>query len=215
MLKGNLRAEASILAEASHISACEAVEYERQRLQNQESFLSQESLRRDIQHQQRVIQKHKQLDDASEQKSRRNKVYRKKRQCCEKKIDESSMLPKSMLDWTPSEQHEEIHELKFTSIALQGSLKETEKSLDQVTLSLDRRECLVKRLTQQNRDLQHTANVLQEAAGLKDPEPVSSEVSGQTVTTIVMRNHVSGANFAGRNVANSLSRDVLGSLVFP
>ena len=35
---------------SSTYSAYEAVEYERQRLQNQESFLSQELLRRDIQH---------------------------------------------------------------------------------------------------------------------------------------------------------------------
>ena len=61
------------------------------------------------------------------------------------------MFLKSMADWTTSEQCEEIRELK-TNIALQDSLNDTEKSLGRVTLSLDRSESPVKRLSQQIRE---------------------------------------------------------------
>ena len=42
-----------------------------------------------------------------------------------------------MVDWATSEHYEEIRELQTNSIALQGSLKETETALGKVTLSLD------------------------------------------------------------------------------
>ena len=54
-----------------------------------------------------------------------------------KEIDKSN---KSTTDWRNSEQHEEIRELKANNIALNGSLDDTEKSLDHVKLSLDRGE---------------------------------------------------------------------------
>ena len=74
-------------------------------------------------------------------------------------IDESNMFPKSTTDWKTSEQHEEIRELKANGIALKDSPNDTEKSLDHDTLSLDRSESQVKRLSQQIRQLQETANV--------------------------------------------------------
>ena len=51
----------------SQNSVYEAMEYARQRLQNQESVQSQEPLRRDFQHQQWVIHVQMQCDDASKQ----------------------------------------------------------------------------------------------------------------------------------------------------
>ena len=58
-----------------------------------------------------------------------------------------------MADWKTSEEHEEIRELKKNNIAQQDSFNDTDKSLDQVPLSLDRSEPLVKRFTQQVREL--------------------------------------------------------------
>ena len=52
--------------------------------------------------------------------------------------------------------------MKANNIALKGSLNDTEKSLDRVTLSLDRSESQVKRLSQQNLELQDTENVKQD-----------------------------------------------------
>ena len=118
-----------------------------------------------------------------------------------REIDESNLFPKSMEDRTTRKQCE-------NSIALQGSLNDTEKSLDQVTLSLDRSESLVKRLTQQIRDLQDTENVLQKAAEFQHPEPANSEVSGRTFNGVVNRSHVCEANSVGRDDASSSSRDV-------
>ena len=83
--------------------------------------------------------------------------------------------------------------MQTNNIVLQDSLKETEKSLGKVTLGVECSEFLVKRLSQQTQELQETVNVLQEAAEFKDPEPANSEVSGQTFTCIVSRNHVSEA----------------------
>ena len=55
---------------------------------------------------------------------------------------------------------------------------------------------------------------LPEAAEFKDPEPAISEMSGQTFSGVVNRHHVSEANLAGRNVANSRRRDVFESPLF-
>ena len=71
-----------------------------------------------------------------------------------------------LADWTASEEYEDIRELQTNNIALQDSLKGTEKELGKITLSLESSESLVKRLTQQFRDLQDTASVF---AG-SDPE---------------------------------------------
>ena len=54
---------------------------------------------------------------------------------------------KSMVDWTASEQVEEIREVKTNNIVLQGSFNEKENSLDQVTLSQDCSESQEKRLS--------------------------------------------------------------------
>ena len=99
----------------------------------------------------------------------------------------------SMVEWTTSEQYMDIPELQTNNTLLQDSLKETEKSLGKVTLSVECSEFLVKRLSQQTQELQETVNVLQEAVEFKDPKPANSEVSGQTFTCIVNRNHVSAA----------------------
>ena len=109
---------------------------------NQESCLSQVTVRRDIQHQQRVIQIVKQLDDASKQSQEETKSLSEDTTLLRREIDESSMFPKSMAEWTTSEQCEEIRELKANNIALQGSVN-TEKSLDPATLSPDPGESLV------------------------------------------------------------------------
>ena len=70
------------------------------------------------------------------------------------------MIPKSMTDWKTSEEYEEIRELKANNIALKDTLSITEQSLDHFTLSLDRGESHVKRLSQQIRELQETGNFL-------------------------------------------------------
>ena len=122
------------------------------------------------------------------------------------------MFPWSTTDLWNSEQHEEIRELKANHTALKGFPDDTEKSFDHVKLSLDRCESQVKRLSQRYQELQETLNVFQESVEFKHLESAISEVSGRTCNSIVDRNHVSGANFASRNVANSLRRDVLESL---
>ena len=66
-------------------SAYEAIECERQRLQNQETCLSQEVLRRDFLHQQRVVYMLKQLDDASEQSQEETKSLSEKTTMCGEK----------------------------------------------------------------------------------------------------------------------------------
>ena len=68
------------------------------------------------------------------------------------------------------------------------------KSLDEVTLSLDRSESQVMRFMQQI--LFFCKKMFAEE--FKDPEPATSEVSGQTFACILNRNHVSEANSAGR-----------------
>ena len=69
-----------------------------------------------------------------------------------REFDESNMFPKSITGWQTSEQYEEIREWTANSIALKGSLNDTEKSLDHGPLSLDRSESKVKRLSQQTRE---------------------------------------------------------------
>ena len=121
----------------------------------------------------------------------------------------------SMVEWTTSEQYMEIPELQPNNIVLQDSLKETERSLGKVTLGVECSEFLVKRLSQQTQELQETVNVLQEAVEFKDPELANSEVSGQTFTCIVNRNHVSEAKKSQPQFCQlSSSRDVFESLCF-
>ena len=87
-----------------------------------------------------------------------------------KELDESGKLSQSMMDWTTSEQFEDICESRTNGIDLHA-INRMEKSPDQVTLSLDRSESQVTRLLQQILDLEETANALQEAEEFKDPEP--------------------------------------------
>ena len=71
----------------------------------------------------------------------------------------------------------------------------------------------MKRLSKQIEELQETANVSQEAEECKDPELAFSECQGRNFSGIVNRDHVAEANFSSRNVGESLSRVVFGSLV--
>ena len=57
-----------------------------------------------------------------------------------KQLDRRSNLSQSMMDLTASEHFEEIHGVRMTTVALHGSLDEKDKSLDQVSLRLDRSE---------------------------------------------------------------------------
>ena len=115
---------------------------------------------------------------------KKQSLCRKKLQCSEGELHESNTSPTSTADWRTSEQYEEICELKKNNIALKDSLDDTEKKLDHVKLSVNRSESQVNRLSQQIGELQETN-----------------------------RDHVAEANFSSRNVANSLSRVVFGSLV--
>ena len=87
-----------------------------------------------------------------------NKVKRKTKSLSEettmlrREFDESNMFPKSITGWQTSEQYEDVREWTANSIALKGSLNDTEKSLDHGPLSLDRSESEVKRLSQQTRE---------------------------------------------------------------
>ena len=103
--------------------------------------------------------------------------------------------------------------MKKNNVVLKDALDDTEKKLDDVELSVNRGESQVKRLSKQIEELQETANVSQEGEECKDPELAFSEVSGRTFSGIVNRDHVSEANFSSRNVGESLSRVVFGSLV--
>ena len=107
------------------------VEYERHRLQNHEPFLTHEARRRDLRHQQIVTLVQKQLDETSKQSQEEIKSRSKE------KKEEPNLFPKSMADWTTPEHCEDIRELRTNTVALQDSLKETEKALGKVTLSLD------------------------------------------------------------------------------
>ena len=89
-----------------------------------------------------------QLDDASKQ----SQEAKKSRSQEKTKVAKS---PRSLADWTTSEQYEQIRELKTNNIELQGSLDQTVN------------ESLVERLTQQD-----TVNVLHAGA--------ECEVSGRT-----------------------------------
>ena len=114
-----------------------------------------------------------------------------------------------MMKWTTSEQFEEIRELQTNNIALQGSLSRTENSLDQVTLSQDRGEPFVKRLSQRIRNCRNLWMFHRRPRN--DREPANSGVSGLPSTSVLNRNRVSAANVTSRNVANSSSRDVFES----
>ena len=103
--------------------------------------------------------------------------------------------------------------MKKNNVVLKDALDDTEKKLDHVELSVNHGESQVKRLSKQIEELQKTANVSQEGEECKDPELAFSEVSGRTFSGIVNRDHVSEANFSSRNVGESLSRVVFGSLV--
>ena len=118
------------------------------------------------------------------------------------------VFSKPTMEWTTSEQFEEIRELQTNNIALQGSLSRTEKSLDQVTLGLDCGEPFVKRLSQQIRNCRNLWMFHRRPLNLKDWEPANSEVSGLPSTSLLNRNRVSAANVISRNVANYSSRDV-------
>ena len=74
-------------------------------------------------------------------------------------------------------------------------------------LSVDRSESRVKRRSQQIRELQETVSVSQGAVEFEDPGSAISEVSGRTLNGVVNHNHVSEANSASSDVANSVSRD--------
>ena len=126
-----------------------------------------------------MVHSQKQRDEASKQSQEETKSLSEETAMLRREIDESSMFPKSMVEWRTSEQSEEIRELKANNIALQGSVN-TEKSLDPATLSPDPGESLVKLLTQQIRELQDTVHVLQEAVEFEDQEPANGEVSGRT-----------------------------------
>ena len=63
-------------------SARKAIESDRHRLQNQESFLSHKAQRCECRHQQEVIQMQKQLDEASKQSQEISRIYRENQQCC-------------------------------------------------------------------------------------------------------------------------------------
>ena len=115
---------------------------------------------------------------------KKQSLCRKKLQCSEGELHESNWSPTATADWRTSDQYEEICELKKNNIALKDSLDDTEKKLDHVKLSVNRGESQVNRLSQQIGELQETN-----------------------------RDHVSGANFSSRNVADSLSRVFFGMLV--
>ena len=73
-------------------SAYEAIGCERHRLQNQESYLSQEALRRDSLHQQRMVHLQKQLDEASKQCQEETKSLSEDTTKLPREIDESNKI---------------------------------------------------------------------------------------------------------------------------
>ena len=77
------------------------------------------------------------------------------------------MVPKSMTDWKTSEEYETIRELQTTNVALQDTLKETEKARDKVTQSLDCSEYQMKRFAQQILEFQDIVSILQEIENSK------------------------------------------------
>ena len=99
----------------------EAVESERHRLQNQEPFLSDEARRREYLHQQEEIDMQKQFDQASKQRQGKFKNRSEETVTLRREIDKSGKFSESMLDWTASEQLEEVRLLKTNNISLHGS----------------------------------------------------------------------------------------------
>ena len=85
----------------------EATEYERERLKNQESFLSQESTQTKYSASTASDPDVEDLTALLNKVKKKERFYRKKQQ--------------SMMDWTASEEFKKIHELKTNNIALQGS----------------------------------------------------------------------------------------------
>ena len=114
------------------------------------------------------------------------------------KLAKLGKMSQSKKDSTISEQSEAIHELRMKNISLHGSLNNKQKSLDEATFSLDRSESQVVRLMQQIRDLQETVTAFQDAQEFQNPEPATSEVSGQTCTCVSNCHHVCEAKSAGR-----------------
>ena len=153
--------------------------------------LSHEARRCEYRHQQEVIQMQKKLDEASKQSQEKIKNLSREPATLQKENRRSrASFSKSMMEWTTYEQLEEIRALQNKQHR-RVPLSRTEKSLDQVTLSLDCSEPLVKGLSHQIRELQETANVLQEAGGIfKDRELVNSKVSGLPSTS-VLKSHPS------------------------
>ena len=94
----------------------------------------------------------KQHDEASKQCQEKKRILSEETVALREEINESGKFSKTM-DWTASYPVEENREMRMNSIALQRSLKLTEKSLDRVTLGLDGSESLVKRRSQQLRDV--------------------------------------------------------------
>ena len=95
----------------------------------------------------------KQLDEASKHGQEEIRSLSEKTTMLQREIDGSDRFPKAMVDWTTYEQYKDILELQTNIIALHDSLKETEKALRKVTLSLDCNDSLVKERTQQTREL--------------------------------------------------------------
>ena len=81
--------------------------------------------------------------------------------------------------------------MKHEQYRIAGFFNEKEKSLNQVTLSLDCGKTLAKRLSQQIREMQKTV-LLSGSRGIQGPG--SWRVSGQTLSSILNRNHVSEAS---------------------
>ena len=102
-----------------------------------------------------------------------------------------------MVDWTASEQFEEIRDCVTNSVVLlQGSLHEKEKSLDEVALSLDCSEIVVNPWRSDSRSKFGKCSKPQcfwEAVEFNDPELANREGSGHNFSSTLYRNHVSEA----------------------
>ena len=62
----------------------------------------------------------KQMDEAAKQSQEQIKSLSEETTMLRRGIDESSMFPQSIAEWTSSEQHEEMFELNMNNIALKG-----------------------------------------------------------------------------------------------
>ena len=100
-------------------SVHEPNESKRHRSQHQESFLSREARRREYQHQQKVTEMQKQPVEASKQSQEKFKNLSEETVTLRNAVDESGKFFKSMVNWTASEQFEEVRELKTNNISLQ------------------------------------------------------------------------------------------------